>query len=1077
MIAVLVVLCALLAATPLERSALHALYAATDGEGWANQSGWLGAGDPCDWFGVGCDGGAVVALDMRTGTDEYGHHFGNSMAGTLPTQLSGAAGLARLFFYDSRISGTMPTELMELTRLEELALANSPHVEGLPGHFSAAPLPMSGTVPTQIAALEGLGVLVLQYSSLSGTLPLELRNLTSLSVVSCTHNCLSGTVPPQLAALGKLSTLSLGNTSLSGTIVTQLSELKTLTDLYLANTSLSGTVPTQLSELKTLRRLVLTSTSLSGTVPPRLTNLNWLTELFLDATPLSGTMPPHLTKLTELTNLDLGHTSLSGTLPSSVGALPALTNLDLYDMRLSGTVPASVLRHCTPFGPVQCDGLPPFSCSAFGLDRSRLSLTSFGACVHCPPHEETVARASLFLVLLPVAVVLYIRAVDRFPHFKTWIASASLIVSHLQIVGLLSSLTSVESVSPGGALATLRAALLVCIDLGTVEPQCLLEPEPKPQYRFNNVFAKDGSSGYESYAAFDLHAFLTSPAVFGTATAFVLPFAAIVAIHLAQLIVEKRGRGGVRPSNRPALSVQEGSPQVTLLLQQEASSSTAPAPSLHAAAANKQDLELVDKHENWAVIVFTLQLPTVCRVGLRTTVLGAYGDSHYSLCVGVPILAIELAYALNMLCQIRAMQGLRSWRRIEVTLPISRLDDRLQYLTGRYKNTAPYWQFVLSARQLAIIGIVAGFEAYDDTTMVLAEAGAAFAVLAAALVLHCRVQPYFHRYQNIAEVVLSLFSMLAIIAACTVYWHRTHLTQVSIGVFGIALVGMLLGPAIVFAIYVGVQASRIKPKPLLIFHCSPSSAPLLNVRPEAEDVKRAYGDDAEACSGTSELLRVKLLELRPARFLFAGHANHQLDADKRTLAFVDDTGRLDVVRPETLVDVFRSLRERRGDVLELVFLNGCESEALGRALCQQANVPWVVCWRTKCNDETARLFSVYFFEALGRVGALEEEPYRSAFHEAKGALMTCHMRAGILADCSTAAQVPKFQFSDPRRHAPSATRGDLATLTDDDGDDGESGEPAPGPGSPTPPASSAIPAGVPVLLCTNGDDAECSVIS
>ena len=40
-------MCSLLNASPAERSALHALYAATDGEGWANKSGWLGAGDPC----------------------------------------------------------------------------------------------------------------------------------------------------------------------------------------------------------------------------------------------------------------------------------------------------------------------------------------------------------------------------------------------------------------------------------------------------------------------------------------------------------------------------------------------------------------------------------------------------------------------------------------------------------------------------------------------------------------------------------------------------------------------------------------------------------------------------------------------------------------------------------------------------------------------------------------------------------------------------------------------------------------------------------------------------------------------
>ena len=108
----------------------------------------------------------------------------------------------------------------------------------------------------------------------------------------------------------------------------------------------------------------------------------------------------------------------------------------------------------------------------------------------------------------------------------------------------------------------------------------------------------------------------------------------------------------VRPANRPALSVQEGSPQATLLprggimtlVEQEPSSSTAPAPLLPVATATNQVVELVDKHENSAVIVFTLQLPTVCRVGLRTTVLGTYGSTHNSLCVGVPVVFLELAY-------------------------------------------------------------------------------------------------------------------------------------------------------------------------------------------------------------------------------------------------------------------------------------------------------------------------------------------------------------------------------------------------------------------------------------------------
>ena len=275
---------------------------------------------------------------------------------------------------------------------------------------------------------------------------------------------------------------------------------------------------------------------------------------------------------------------------------------------------------------------------------------------------------------------------------------------------------------------------------------------------------------------------------------------------------------------------------------------------------------------------------------------------------------------------------------------------------------------------------------------------------------------------------------------------------------------------VVFCVALRRQLSR--PKPLLICHCSPSVAPLPNVRPEAVEVKKAYGDSAEVFSGTSELLREKLLDRRPARFLFAGHADRQLDPGRRMLAFEDDTGRLpELVRPETLVDMFLSLRERRGDVLELVFLNGCESEDLGRTLCEQAKVPWVVCWRTKCNDEAARLFSIHFFEALRRAGALEAEPYPSAFYQAKSALITKHTRAGRSAD-GTAAQVPKFVFKRIECRLPAPSRGTLELPDSLEGDepDEPTTEPVQRVGrSDVGSTSSAIEVGVPLLLCPNGE--------
>ena len=59
-------------------------------------------------------------------------------------------------------------------------------------------------------------------------------------------------------------------------------------------------------------------------------------------------------------------------------------------------------------------------------------------------------------------------------------------------------------------------------------------------------------------------------------------------------------------------------------------------------------------------------------------------------------------------------------------------------------------------------------------------------------------------------------------------------------------------------------------------------------------------------------------------------------------------------------------------VLELIFLNGCHSEALGIKL-RDRGAPCVVCWRTAVRDDAARLFSVAFFRSLARLSAVNGE--------------------------------------------------------------------------------------------------------
>ena len=75
----------------------------------------------------------------------------------------------------------------------------------------------------------------------------------------------------------------------------------------------------------------------------------------------------------------------------------------------------------------------------------------------------------------------------------------------------------------------------------------------------------------------------------------------------------------------------------------------------------------------------------------------------------------------------------------------------------------------------------------------------------------------------------------------------------------------------------------------------------------------------------------------------------------RTLGFVDDDGRLEFMRPETVSDILGGASTR----LEFVFLNGC-GEAMCVAVCNACRRVPVVGWRTIANDDAASVASIAF---------------------------------------------------------------------------------------------------------------------
>jgi hypothetical protein len=120
-----------------------------------------------DWAGVFVSNQRVTGLTLRA----------SNISGTLPTQLGDLTSLTSLSLYNNELTGEMPEELGNLTSLTHLYLYDN----GL-----------TGEIPEELGNLTSLTHLRLYNNGLTGEIPEELGNLTSLAVLHLSHNGLTG---------------------------------------------------------------------------------------------------------------------------------------------------------------------------------------------------------------------------------------------------------------------------------------------------------------------------------------------------------------------------------------------------------------------------------------------------------------------------------------------------------------------------------------------------------------------------------------------------------------------------------------------------------------------------------------------------------------------------------------------------------------------------------------------------------------------------------------------------------------------------------------------------------------------
>ena len=172
--------------------------------------------------------------------------------------------LEQLHFSNNKLSGTIPSELFELSGIKGLLLSNN--------YFNE-------TIPSSIASLSSIEVLDLSQNDMTGHLPTELGLLTALRVLNLSENLLSGAIPSELGQLSKLSTLSLAlQNKLSGPLF-PFNTNPALIFLDLSHNSIDGPMPDDFLSSVDVSKTVSVNLSLNditGGIPTSLDSFQFL---------------------------------------------------------------------------------------------------------------------------------------------------------------------------------------------------------------------------------------------------------------------------------------------------------------------------------------------------------------------------------------------------------------------------------------------------------------------------------------------------------------------------------------------------------------------------------------------------------------------------------------------------------------------------------------------------------------------------------------------------------------------------------------------------------------------------------
>ncbi|CAB9505996.1 leucine Rich Repeat [Seminavis robusta] len=301
------------------------------------------------------------------------HLYDFNLTGTVPTELAKLDGLKVLELPRNSLTGTPPSELGVMQNLQVINLESN-QLSGIP-------------IPNQWFRLSNLNRLQLGDHGLEGNhfspAPLSSRigQLTKLQVLDLSFADTTGTMPSELFRLTELGEILFWrNNHMTGTLPTELGLLSKLKFFSVRDTLMEGTLPTEIGLVTELRELDVSGALFTGSLPMEIyTSLERLWALVFFTNELSGTISSYIGDMPMLAYLFGQRNSLSGTLPTEMGRLSRANRIGLNLNRFTGTVPSELcaLRGGTRLKRLKVDCLPTSSTGVIPI------VCPVGCCTKC----------------------------------------------------------------------------------------------------------------------------------------------------------------------------------------------------------------------------------------------------------------------------------------------------------------------------------------------------------------------------------------------------------------------------------------------------------------------------------------------------------------------------------------------------------------------------------------------------------------------------------------------------------------------------------------------------------------------